>query len=354
MRCRSNLDRRNFVRLAGMGLGSLMLMPADIYGGVSSMKRNDARSGATINFTPTYIDLHRKGELRKRVAILNQMMRRCTLCPRECETERFRGRRGDCNANSNLEISSVTPHFGEERELVGQNGSGTIFFTNCSLLCVFCINYDISQKGRGRRQSVDFLANSMLRLQEMGCHNVNLVTPSHYVPHIVEAVDIAAGKGLRLPIVYNTCGWEKLEVLRLLDGIVDIYLADFKYFDSQASDRFSPGAVCYPETTQKAFLEMQRQTGVAKPDPATGLMHRGLMVRHLVMPNNAARTDKVLHWIGENLPKETYINLMSQYTPVFKANQFPEISRRITREEYTEAIAAAQKAGLTNVVLQGG
>ncbi len=306
------------------------------------------------SYEPPYLKLHRSGELKKRADVLWDMMESCDICPRECNTNRLRGNRGDCNANSNLEVSSYHAHFGEEPELVGNNGSGTIFFTNCSLLCVFCINYDVSHLGRGRTYTTDDLANMMLALQNHGCHNINLVTPSHYVPQIMRGVDKAAGQGLRLPIVYNTCGWEKLEILQLLDGVVDIYLADFKYGDSKPAGKYSAGAYSYPEITKEAFLEMDRQVGVAKPDPDTGLVDRGLMVRHLVMPENVCRTDLIIEWIADNLPKDTYINIMSQYTPMYKAHDYDEISRRITLREYRQAVTWARRAGLTNVQVQGG
>ena len=299
------------------------------------------------SYEPGYVRLHREGTLKIRADILWDMMRDCSLCPRDCGKNRIRGRRGDCNANSNLEISSFAPHFGEEPELVGNNGSGTIFFTNCALLCVFCINYDISQLGRGQRYSVRDLADMMLTLQRIGCHNINLVSPTHYTPHILKALDIAAGRGLRLPIVYNSFGWEKVEIIQLLDGIVDIYLADFKYDDPAAANKYSPGASTYPELTKMALLEMHRQVGVPRPD-VHGRFNKGLMIRHLVMPNNAAKSEKVVQWIGDNLPQDTYVNIMSQYTPVFKANEYPEINRRITRDEFSAVLLAADKAGLTN------
>lgn len=304
------------------------------------------------SYTPGYLALHRSGELKIRGEILHEKMRSCNLCPRECETDRLSGQRGDCKANADLEISSFSPHHGEERELVGRNGSGTIFFTNCSLLCVFCINYEISHLGEGRRQSIRRLADMMLFLQRRGCHNINLVTPSHYVPHIILALDQAASQGLTLPVVYNTCGWEKTDVLDFLDGIVDIYLADFKYADASAANTYSPGAKCYPETTQQALLEMHRQVGVAKPSASTGMINKGLMIRHLVMPENVSRSDQVMRWIATNLPKDTYVNIMSQYTPMYKAFDFPEISRHITRSEYNNVVSVARQAGLTNLRLQ--
>ncbi len=235
--------------------------------------------------------------------------------------------------------------------MVGRGGSGTVFFSNCGLRCVFCINWQISQGGEGEPRSLENLADMMLHLQRMGCHNINIVTPTHYSPHIVLALDIAAAGGLRLPLVYNTCGWERQEILRMLDGIVDIYLPDFKYADSAMASKYSSGADTYPEVTKAALLEMHRQVGVARP-AKDGLMYRGLMIRHLVMPNRVSGAREVIDWIAENLPKDTYVNLMSQYRPMYKAFDYPEIARRLTRTEYIEVVEYAKQAGLTNLDIQ--
>lgn len=304
------------------------------------------------DFEPAYLKLYRSGELKKRGEELWSMMRSCKLCPRECGINRLAGNRGFCQASSQLEIASYHPHFGEEKPLVGRGGSGTIFFTNCNLRCVFCINWDISQGGKGRPRSIEDLAQMMLNLQKMGCHNINLVTPTHYSPHILLAVDLAAGRGLRLPLVYNTCGWERLEILKKLDGVIDIYLPDFKYSQGKMAAKYSSGAETYPEITKRALLEMHRQVGVAKP-ARDGLIYRGLMIRHLVMPNRVSGAKKVIEWIAENLPKDTYLNIMSQYRPTYRAFEYPQISRRITREEYSEALGWAREAGLTNLEIQG-
>ena len=224
--------------------------------------------------------------------------------------------------------------------------------TNCALRCVFCINWEISQGGQGSPRSVKEFAQMMLNLQKKGCHNINFVTPDHYVPYILLAVDIAAGKGLRLPLVYNTCGWMNLEVAKKLDGVIDIYLPDFKYSDGKMAAKYSSDAESYPQTTQAVLLEMHRQVGVAKP-ASDGLVYRGLMIRHLVMPNNVSGTKEVIEWIAKNLPKDTYLNIMSQYRPMYKAFEYPEISRRITREEYSQAVKWAKNAGLTNLDIQG-
>jgi len=304
------------------------------------------------DFEPAYLKLHKSGELKKRGNELWSIMESCKLCPRKCGINRLEGNEGFCQASSELEVSSYNQHFGEEKPLVGRRGSGTIFFTNCGLRCVFCINWEISQDGRGIPRSVEGLANMMLHLQKMGCHNINLVTPTHYSPHIILAVDIAAGKGLRLPLVYNTCGWERPEILKMLDGIVDIYLPDFKYSDGKMAARYSSNAETYPEITKAALLEMHRQVGVAKP-ARDGLMYRGLMIRHLVMPNDVSGTKGVIEWIAENLPQDTYLNIMSQYRPMYKASEYKEIARKITRSEYRDAVKWAKEAGLTNLEIQG-
>ena len=302
-------------------------------------------------FVPGFLELHKSGELKRRGEKLWELMESCELCPRMCEVNKLEGERGFCQASSQLEISSFHPHFGEERPLVGTGGSGTIFLTNCGLRCVFCCNWEISQGGAGSERSIEEFSDMMLALQERGCHNINFVTPTHYSPHIVLALDRAASKGLDLPIVYNTCGWERVEILKILDGIVDIYLPDFKYSDGQNAAKYSSGAETYVELGQKALLEMHRQVGVAKP-AKDGLMYHGLMIRHLVMPNNVSGTKEVIEWIAKNLPKDTYLNLMSQYSPMYKAFEYPEIARRITRSEYADAINCAKAAGLTNLHTQ--
>jgi putative pyruvate formate lyase activating enzyme len=261
--------------------------------------------------------------------------------------------RGFCRApGATLVVSSFHPHFGEERPLVGMGGSGTIFLTHCNLRCVFCQNWVISQLGRGSEKDIDELASMMLQLQAIGCHNINLVTPTHYSALILKALDVAAEAGLRLPIVYNTSGWERLEILGLLDGVVDIYLPDFKYWDSELSAKYSSGAESYPEVTREAILEMNRQVGVARP-AQDGIMQRGLMIRHLVMPNDAGGSEKVMEWIARELPSDTYVNIMAQYNPAYKAFDYPEISRRITAEEYQRAVDRARGLGLTNLDIQG-
>ena len=325
--------------------------------GLPSILLGYGKAAASVNtdngFEPAYLELHRTGELKKRAEELWSIMEGCRLCPRRCGVNRHDGESGVCRApGTRLFISSSHPHFGEERPLVAEGGSGTIFLTHCNLRCVFCQNYDIALLGRGDKTTINEFARMMLRLQKIGCHNINLVTPTHYSAHILKAIDIAAERGLRLPIVYNTSGWERLEILKFLDGVVDIYLPDFKYWDKEMSAKYSSGAESYPDITAKAILEMHRQVGVAKP-AKDGIMQRGLMIRHLVMPNNTGGSEKVMEWIAGNLPKDTYVNIMMQYNPVYKAYDYPELSRRITRNEYVQVVEKAKDLGLTNLDIQG-
>ncbi len=340
----SGKTRRVFIRECAVGAVGIL-----VGAGCSSRGEKPAsperQTGS--QFEPAYLALHKTGELKRRADQLWSRMDNCDLCPRECGANRFAGERGQCRATADLIINSHHPHFGEEPELVGRGGSGTIFFCGCSSRCVFCINWQISQTSDCPVVSVPELANMMLELQRLGCANINVVTPTHFSAHILRALDIAAARGLRLPLVYNTCGWEKLEIVQLLDGIVDIYLPDHKWGDPAAGLKYS-GLRDYPNITQRALLEMHRQVGVAKPDK-DGLIRRGLMIRHLVMPNRVADTRAVLKWIAENLPKDTYVNLMSQYRPTYRAREYPEIDRPITRDEYAEALNWAKEFGLTNV-----
>lgn len=344
------LTRRQFVKSVATAAAANLLAPALWAAGCSSNNTTKTKKSMT-TFTPAYLALHQSGELRRRADALWQRLRACDICPRKCGVNRLEGNPGFCRASADLVIASFGPHFGEEPPLVGRGGSGTIFFCHCSLRCVFCINYDISHGGNGRIRSIDDLANMMLALQRQGCHNINVVTPTHYSPHILLALDKAAAKGLRLPVVYNTCGWENLDVLQLLDGIVDIYLPDFKYADNDMARKHLGGARNYAETVQTALLEMHRQVGTLQVGP-DGIARRGLMIRHLVMPNDVAKTKLIVEWIAKNLPKDTYVNIMSQYMPVFRAKEFPEIARRITRAEYAQAIAWARAAGLTRIETQ--
>jgi putative pyruvate formate lyase activating enzyme len=240
------------------------------------------------------------------------------------------------------------PHFGEEISLVGRHGSGTIFFSNCNLRCVFCQNWPIALKGEGRAVEDEGLAQRMMYLQEIGCHNINLVTPTHVMPNILNATRMAVKMGLRIPLVYNTSGYERVEIIKMLDGIVDIYLPDIKYMDGEMAAKYSSDASDYPEMATAAVFEMNRQVGVHTVSKR-GIARRGLMIRHLVMPNRVAGTKKFVKWVAENLPKTTYVNIMSQYHVDYKAFEYPEIARGITTQEFLEAMNWAEKSGLTSL-----
>lgn len=304
---RKKFIQRLLLIIASLIASSIGILILRKYTCAKDQKLNFGKKGS--EFEPAYLRLQRSGELKKRADALWSMMSACRLCPRECGVNRLRGERGFCGASAELYISSFHPHFGEEQPLVGRGGSGTIFMTHCGLRCMFCINWDIAHEGNGSRSTIEQFAEMMLALQRRGCHNINIVTPTHYSAHVIKALNIAASKGLRLPLVYNTHGWERLEVLRLLDGVVDIYLPDFKYAQGEMAAMYSSGAQSYPEITKQALIEMHRQVGVAIP-AADGLMYRGLMIRHLVMPNNVSGTREVLRWISQNLPKNTYVNIM--------------------------------------------
>jgi putative pyruvate formate lyase activating enzyme len=297
---------------------------------------------------PSYLELHRGGMLRERGERLWNRMTACNLCPRECGVNRLEGETGICKATSALRVASYSPHFGEERPLVGVGGSGTIFLSHCNLGCVFCQNWDISHEGAGTDVSIQDLAFMMLELQEEGCQNINVVTPTHYSPHLLLGLDLAASLGLRLPLVYNTSGWERPSVLDLLDGVVDIYLADFKYTDPAMANTYSAGAESYPLVTQSALLEMNRQVGVARPEQ-NGVICRGLMIRHLVMPGDVCGSREAMRWIAANLPAQTYVNLMLQYRPAYQAHFYPEINRPVNRDEYAKVVEEARRLGLTNL-----
>ncbi len=297
---------------------------------------------------PGYLNLSRQGRLSERVDTLSAFYENCRLCPRNCRVNRSAGETGVCRAGANVKISSAFPHFGEEGPLVGQRGSGTVFFSHCGLRCVFCQNYTISLEGEGTEISIERLAETMVRVQGFGCHNINLVTPTHFVPSIVGALPRAIDLGLKIPLVYNTSGYETPEVLGLLDGIIDIYLPDLKYMHAGAAAKYSSGAYNYPHYARLAVKEMQRQVGELRVD-GRGVAVKGVILRHLVMPNRVAGTEELIQFVASEISPKTYINLMAQYRPEYKAKDYPEISRRLTRTEYSEAREWARKYGLSRV-----
>ncbi len=292
-------------------------------------------------FIPSYIALFEKGELNQRIQLLKEFLKECRLCPRECRVNRLNGEVGYCKAPSEIMVSSAFPHFGEEPPLVGYHGSGTIFLTHCNLRCVFCQNYDISHLGRGEQITSSEIAKAMVKLQEMGCHNINFVTPTHYAPQIVASLPEAIEMGLSLPIVYNCSGYESIEVIRLLDGVIDIYMPDAKYMEEKFSKQFS-NAPDYPEVIKKVLREMHRQVGDLKTN-SKGIAERGLLIRHLVMPGGVASSEAVLKFIAEEISSHSYVNIMDQYRPEYRAYEYSEISRRITHKEYLETIQMAKR-----------
>lgn len=291
-----------------------------------------------------YHELYRGGELEGRAARAREILKDCCLCPHQCRVDRLSGETGKCRTTSDALVSSYGPHFGEESPLVGSKGSGTIFFTNCNLSCVFCQNYHISQLGQGEIVTNHEIARMMLALQEMGCHNINLVSPTHVVPQILDALNVASGSGLSIPIVYNCGGYESVETLRLLDGVVDIYMPDMKYSDKGNGRKYS-GAGDYPEMNRAAVKEMHRQVGDLQIDER-GVATRGLLVRHLVLPAGIAGTEGVVCFLAEEISTDTYLNVMSQYRPSHRACDFPELSRSLTQEEFIEAVRIARRYGM--------
>ncbi|GIV68169.1 MAG: radical SAM protein [Caldilinea sp.] len=300
-------------------------------------------------FKPAYMALYRSGELHARAREAVAGLAQCRVCPRDCAVDRLADKTGVCKTGRYARVSSYFPHFGEEDCLRGWRGSGTIFFAWCNLRCVFCQNFEISQEGVGVETSPERLAAMMLELQAQGVHNINLVTPEHVVPQVLEALVIAAERGLRLPIVYNTSAYDSPESLRLLDGVVDIYMPDFKFWTPQLAQRYLK-AKDYPEAARRAILEMHRQVGDLVIDEH-GLAQRGLLLRHLVMPGFLEETKAILRFVAEEVSLNTYVNLMDQYYPAGRvdAQHYAELNRRLTRSEYAEAIAYAQTLGLTRL-----
>jgi putative pyruvate formate lyase activating enzyme len=294
-----------------------------------------------------YLELYCSGKLRERVDAAVSLLESCSVCPRSCCVNRLAGDVGKCRTPREAMVASYGPHFGEEAPLVGRHGSGTIFFTNCNLRCLFCQNYFISQLGEGQKVSKEELAYVMLSLQAKGCHNINLVSPTHVVPQILEALELAVELGLHLPLVYNSGGYDSVETLRILDGIVDIYMPDMKYDDEETAREVS-GIENYPEINKAAIKEMHRQTGDLEVNEE-GVAQRGLLVRHLVLPHGLAGTKGIVNFLSEEISRNTYVNIMAQYHPCYKVFQIPSLGRRISSVEFREALSLAQEAGLSRL-----
>lgn len=296
---------------------------------------------------PAYLKACRDNVLPERIEQALSIIERCVLCPRNCKVNRLQDGRGVCRTGRYAAVSSYGPHFGEEDPLVGSRGSGTIFFTHCSLCCVFCQNYDISHQGEGSEVRPQGLAAIMLQLQGRGVHNINFVTPSHVVPQILEALPLAIAAGLHVPLIYNSSGYDRVAALALLDGIFDIYMPDLKFADAAVAERYC-NAPDYPEKARAAVKEMHRQVGDLEIDD-NGVAVRGLLVRHLVMPEDKAGTGKLMRFLADEVSQNTYVNIMDQYRPCGDAAQFAELNRAITGAEYREALQATQNAGITRL-----
>lgn len=299
---------------------------------------------------PAYLDAFKSNKLKKAAEQLFDSLKSCVICPRKCKVNRLKNRTGFCKTGKLAKVYSFMCHHGEEPPVSGSKGSGAIFFSHCNMGCVYCQNYEFSQKGAGREYTFDELAGLMLKLQGLGCHNINLVTPTHVLPQILLSLELAIPQGLKIPLVYNTGGYELAETIKLLDGIVDIYLPDMRYADSAVSLKLSL-ASDYPKYNQEAVKEMHRQVGTAEFD-AAGLIRRGLIIRHLVLPNQLSGTDKIMRFIAKEISEDTYISLMSQYLPYHLASGYPEISRRLKKEEYAEAKKILEQHNLFNGWIQ--
>jgi putative pyruvate formate lyase activating enzyme len=296
---------------------------------------------------PAYLETHRRGLLQQKIRAAYEILSQCDLCPHRCLVDRHHGERGLCRTGDQPLVSSYGPHFGEEDPLVGQHGSGTIFFTHCNLYCIFCQNYEISHGGEGEEITAGDLAAIMLYLQKHGCHNINFVTPSHQVAQILEALPQAIDGGLNVPLVYNTGGYDAVDTLKLLDGVIDIYMPDFKFWDPEVAVELCE-APDYPEVARQALKEMHRQVGDLVLDDA-GVAHRGLLVRHLVLPDNLAGTKEVMGFLAREISPDTYVNVMGQYRPCGRASEHPSLRKFLGGPEHAEAQHLAREAGLTRL-----
>jgi putative pyruvate formate lyase activating enzyme len=293
---------------------------------------------------PSYLKLHLKGELPGRIEKALAMMAPCHLCPRKCGVNRLEGERGYCETGRKARVASYNAHFGEETPLVGRYGSGTIFISSCNLLCSFCQNEEISHQKEGADVAPEEMAAMMIRLAEAGCHNINFVTPTHVVPQLLEALLHAIAQGLRVPLVYNSGGYDRVETLELLEGVFDIYMPDFKFWEEQWAERYCQ-VHDYRAIAMKAIREMHRQVGDLVMDDQ-GVAVRGLLVRHLVMPHQVAGTREVMDFLAREISPNTYVNVMDQYRPCGKAHEDKLINRRLTSQEFRDAMDSARKSGL--------
>jgi putative pyruvate formate lyase activating enzyme len=298
---------------------------------------------------PSYIDLYETGELDNRIKVLWENLSSCTLCPRDCKVNRLNGEIGFCKGRKNITVSSYGPHYGEEESLVGFGGSGTIFLTHCNLGCIFCQNYEISHLESGNEYTYEDVAQMMISLQKVGCHNINLVTPTHYIAQILQSLKIAIELGLNLPLVYNCGGYESEDTIKQLEGVFDIYMPDAKFGSNSIAEKYT-GAKNYVDRFESSLIEMYRQVGNLKIN-GKGVAERGLLIRHLVMPENLAGSDHVLEFIANKISKDSFINIMSQYRPCYKAYDYPELLPPITSADMVRVLETAKRVGLQRSVL---
>jgi putative pyruvate formate lyase activating enzyme len=301
----------------------------------------------TKDFVPSYLGTYRDGLFPERIEKAFALLESCTLCPRRCRVNRLKGELGTCQAGCLPEVSSYSPHFGEERPLVGLHGSGTIFLTHCNLRCSFCQNYSTSHLGEGQEVTFERLSRMMMELQDLGCHNINFVTPTHFVPQILKALPAAIDSGLRVPLVYNSSGYDSVAALKILDGVFDIYMPDFKFAASAPAEEYCQ-APDYPEVARAAIKEMHRQVGDLILDEG-GIARRGLLVRHLVLPDGLAGTEEVVRFLANEISRNTYVNIMDQYFPCGDIPPHSPLGRRITGKEFKDALDLARSAGLVRL-----
>lgn len=296
---------------------------------------------------PGYLKLYSTGELKMRVKETYRILKDCTLCPHHCHVDRSKDGTGYCETGREIVVASYGPHYGEEPPLIGTRGSGTIFFSSCNLKCIYCQNYDISHLNRGHKVTTRELAEIMIDLQEQGCHNINFVTPSHMIHALLSSIFLACELGLKIPIIYNSGGYDDYNSLKLLDGIIDIYMPDIKYADDEIALKYSK-IPDYFSIVKKAVKEMHRQVGDLIIEK--GIAKKGLIIRHLVLPGELAGTKEIMEFISKNISTDTYLNIMDQYYPAYKAREYDLLNKRITSKEYEQALEIAQKANLRRVI----
>lgn len=305
------------------------------------------------SFEPSYIETFKKGLLREKVNKANEMLRSCAICPRECHVDRLSGRVGVCKTGKNAFLNCYKAHLGEERSLIGNTGSGAFFFAHCNLLCIFCTNYELSHEGQGREISDSEMADMMLTLEQSGCPNINFITPTHVIPQILSALEIAVGNGLSIPLVYNSSGYENVEALRLLEGVIDIYMPDFKFWDPDISEKLSR-ARDYPETARRAICEMHRQVGDLVIDESSGMAQRGLLLRHLLLPCGMAGTRDIMRFVAREISPNTYVNIMPQFKPHGRSHKIKELLQPISEEDYAAALQAVREEGIKRIERRPG